>query len=81
LVLWRSWSQAREEKNSHEGLALYVLGDWGRRGGKKIDERGWRQRVESGIDEKEKKTRRGKAWLVSDQGRKEEKLRGGGSDG
>jgi hypothetical protein len=38
--VWRSWSQAREEKRSHGGLALSVLSDWGRRGGKKINERG-----------------------------------------
>ena len=29
-----------EEKKSNGGLALFVLSDWGRRGGKKIDEGG-----------------------------------------
>jgi hypothetical protein len=36
---------------------------------------------ESGEDEKGKKSKRGKVWLVLDQGRREEKLGGGGSDG
>jgi len=31
LAWWQFWSQAREEKKSHGGLALAVFGDWGKK--------------------------------------------------